>query len=269
MAESAQVSTISNEAVLPLMLDRRARISALVRQHGSVRVSELAELFQVSTVTIRNDLAQLEQEGVLLRDRGGAVAIGQRSALVAFEQRATVRQPLKERIGRAAAALVDPGDTILLDAGTTVVEMIKYLPREEQLTVVTNALNVALELRSLRHVHALLLGGTINYATFGTLGPLTEQGLANLNVQKLFLAAETVDLATGITDSTLEIAQVKRAMVRTARQVILLVDSSKWGRTGFITVAPLSAIHTVIVDDGLAESDRVALERMGIRLILG
>lgn len=256
------------ELAAPLMLDRRARIAALVRQRGSVRVQELSELFQVSPVTIRTDLVQLEKEGALVRDRGGAIAAGQPSALVAFEQRATIRQQDKERIGRAAAALVEPGDTILLDAGTTVVEMVKHLPRAAPLNVVTNALNVALELRALGEVRALLLGGTLNYATFGTLGPLAEQALEGLNVQKLFLAAETVDLEAGVTDSTLEIAQVKRAMVRAARQVVLVADSSKWGRTGFIKVAPISALSTVIVDAGLPEAERAALERMGVRVVV-
>lgn len=266
--EAIHPSAPGDETAMPLMLDRRARIATMVRQRGSVRVQELAELFQVSPVTIRTDLVQLEKEGALVRDRGGAVAALPPSALVAFEQRTTQRQEIKERIGRAAAALVDPGDTILLDAGTTVVEMVRHLPQSAPLTVVTNALNVALELRALSDARVLLLGGTINYATFGTLGPIAEQGLDDLNVQKLFLAAETVDLAAGVTDSTLEIAQVKRAMVRAARQVILLADSSKWGRTGFIKVVALNAVHTVIVDEGLPTSDRAALERLGVGVIV-
>lgn len=268
MHEAIHPSAPGDETAMPLMLDRRARIATMVRQRGSVRVQELAELFQVSPVTIRTDLVQLEKEGALVRDRGGAVAALPPSALVAFEQRTTQRQEIKERIGRAAAALVDPGDTILLDAGTTVVEMVRHLPQSAPLTVVTNALNVALELRALSDARVLLLGGTINYATFGTLGPIAEQGLDDLNVQKLFLAAETVDLAAGVTDSTLEIAQVKRAMVRAARQVILLADSSKWGRTGFIKVVALNAVHTVIVDEGLPTSDRAALERLGVGVIV-
>lgn len=256
------------EALTPLMLDRRARIAAMVRQRGSVRVQELAELFQVSSVTIRTDLVQLEKEGALVRDRGGAVSIAQPSALVAFEQRAILHQEVKERIGRAAASLVAPGDTILLDAGTTVVEMVRYLPIGAQLTVVTNALNVAIELRARGETRVVLLGGTVNYETFGTLGPMAEQALDDLNVQKLFLAAETVDLTSGITDSTMEIAQVKRAMVRAARQVVLLADSSKWGRAGFIKVAPLSAVQTVVVDAGLPPSECATMERMGVNLML-
>lgn len=256
------------EEETPLMLERRARIAALVRQRGSARVQELADLFQVSPVTIRTDLAQLERNGVLVRDRGGAVAAQPTSALVAFDQRASLHQDVKRRIGQAAAQLVAPGDTILMDAGTTVVEMVRHMQHAAPLTVVTNALNVALELRALRDARVMLLGGTVNYETFGTLGPLAEQNLEGMVVPKLFLAAETVDSVAGVTDSTLEIAQVKRAMVRAARQVILLADSSKWGRTGFIKVVPLAALHTVVSDAGLPEAARQAIERAGIELII-
>jgi DeoR family transcriptional regulator, aga operon transcriptional repressor len=256
-----------NVQMTPLMLDRRARIVELVRQRGAVRVPELAELFQVSQVTIRNDLMQLEREGALTRDRGGAVLKTHGSALVAFDQRATINLEAKQRIGRAAAALVEPGDTILMDAGTTVVEMTRHLQSAAPLTVVTNALNVALELRAARETRVLMLGGTVSYETFGTLGPIAEQNLGELVVQKLFLAAETVDQAAGVTDSTVEIAQVKRAMVRAARRVILVVDSSKWGTAGFIKVVPLTAIDTIVSDAGLPESERAAIERLGIELI--
>lgn len=268
MEESLTTAPPQGELETPLMLDRRSRIAALVRQHGSVRVQELAELFQVSPVTIRSDLAHLEQEGLLVRDRGGAVAPAVRSALIAFDQRATMNLAAKQRIGCLAAGLVAPGDVILMDAGTTVVEMVPHLPRSGPLTVVTNALNVALELRLLPEARVILLGGTVNYATFGTLGPLAEQALEGMAVAKLFLAAESVDLAAGVTDSTIEIAQIKRAMVRAARQIVLLADSSKWGRTGFIKVAPMSAIHTVVTDAGLPEDARAALERLGVRVLI-
>lgn len=252
----------------PLMRDRRSRIAALVRQRGTVRVQELAELFQVSPVTIRTDLVQLEKDGLLIRDRGGAVAGTQPSALIAFDTRTSLHLAAKQQIGRAAAALVAPGDTILMDAGTTVVEMVPHLPQASRLTVVTNALNVGLALQTVRDARVMMLGGTINYATFGTLGPMAEHDLEGLAVEKLFLAAETIDIVAGVTDSTIEIAQIKRAMVRAARQIILLADSSKWGRTGFIKVAPLSAVHTIVTDAGLSDADRLALERLGICVII-
>lgn len=252
----------------PLMLDRRTRIAELVRQRGALRVNELAEIFQVSPVTIRSDLARLEREGQLIRDHGGALPSQPASSLIAFEQRTGLYLEEKRRIGEAAASLVSPGDTILLDAGTTVVEMVKHLRQHSPLTIVTNALNVAAELRGLPEAQVVMLGGSINYATFGTLGSMVEQSLSDLVIQKLFLAAESLDPAYGITDSTMEIAQAKRAMVRAARRVILLADSSKWQRSGFIKVCPLNALHTLITDQGLPERARQALAQAGVEVIL-
>lgn len=252
----------------PLMLDRRGQIAELVRQQGTARVSELAERFQVSEVTIRNDLVRLEKDGLLIRDRGGAITSSPSSTLIAFDQRADLNLEAKRRIGQAAAQLVDPNDTIIMDAGTTVVEMVRHLKPVAPLTVVTNALNVAVELRTVPESQVLLLGGSVNYATFSTLGPLTEQSLDDLVVQKVFLAAQSVDRQAGVTDTTMEIAQVKRAMVRVARRVILVADSSKWGRAGFIKVVPLHAIHTIVTDTNLPDEARLAIERMGVELIL-
>lgn len=252
----------------PLMLDRRTRIAELVRQQGSARVSELARLYGVTPVTIRSDLAQLEREGVLIRDHGGAVATTPASALIAYDQRAGMATGAKRRIGAAAAAFVAPGDTVLLDAGTTVVEMVEHLRPLSPLTIVTNALNVAAELHGLPDARVLMLGGTINYDTFGTLGPQVEQSLGEIVVQKLFLAAESVDPAYGVTDSTPEIAQMKRAMVGAARQVYLLADSSKWQRAGFIKVIPFERITAVITDRELPEAARRAVEQAGSEVVL-
>jgi DeoR/GlpR family transcriptional regulator of sugar metabolism len=251
----------------PLMLDRRGKIADLVRQRGSARVNELAEIFSVSPVTIRTDLASLEREGMLVRDHGGAVATPATSALIAFDQRTGMYQDIKAHIGAAAAALVAPGDTILLDAGTTVVEMVKHLRQHTPLTVVTNALNVAAELRDVAEAQVWMLGGTMNYATFGTLGPLVEQSLGDLMVQKLFLAAESLDLDYGVTDSTMEIAQVKRAMVRAAREVIVLADSSKFQRKGFIRVIPFTTISTLITDHAMPDDHAAHLKQQGVRVL--
>lgn len=263
--------TDTTQSKAPLMLDRRSQIATLAQQQGAVRVQELAELFQVSEVTIRGDLAQLEKDGVVIRDRGGAVFNNQHarsSMLIAFEQRKGLHQNAKQRIGQAAARMVVPGDTVCMDAGTTVVEMTKHLTTVAPLTVVTNALNVAAEMSTHSDKRVLLLGGTVNYETFSTLGPMVEQGLDDLVVQKLFLAAQSVDLDIGVTDTSLEIAQVKRAMVRVARRVILLADSSKWQRTGFIKVVPFDGIHTVVSDTALPSEARAAMERAGIEVLL-
>ncbi|MEM8531439.1 MAG: DeoR/GlpR family DNA-binding transcription regulator [Chloroflexota bacterium] len=259
----------SKPTKIPLMLDRRTQIVESVRQQGVVRVQELADRFQVSEVTIRSDLAQLEKDGFVVRDRGGAVLNHQNnSILIAFEQRTELHREEKRRIGEAASQFVAEGDTIILDAGTTTVEMVKHLTSLDALTIVTNALNVATEMGNLPHAQVLLLGGAMNYKTFSTLGPLVEQNLNDLMVQKVFLAAESIDNEVGPTDTSMEIAQVKRAMVRAARKVILLADSNKWKRTGFIKVVPFDAIHTIVTDTNLPKEVGQAIERRGIELVL-
>lgn len=258
------------EARAPMILQRRAQIAELVRQSGAARVGDLAERFQVSEVTIRNDLMQLEKQGQIVRDRGGALPVGHAreiTSLLAVEQRAHLQMPEKQRIARAAAALVSPGDTILMDAGTTVVEMAPHLAGISPLTVVTNALNVALEVATKTEARVILLGGNFSRESSSTLGSLAEQTLGELLVQKAFLGTQAFDLEHGFTDTTMEIAQVKRAMIKAARRVILLTDSSKLGHSGFIKVAPLTAVQTLITDTGLPDDARTALERLGVEVI--
>lgn len=254
----------------PMTRHRRSKIADLVRQQGVVRVGELTDLFAVSAVTIRNDLEELEKEGFLLRDRGGAIAAGPSrvTSLMRVDQRAVLNLDAKRRIGRAAAERVSPGDTIILDAGTTVIEAARLIGEITPLTVVTNALNVALELGAHSAARVLLLGGTLNREASSTIGAQLEHQLGELVAQKLFLGAQAFDSEHGLTDTTSEIAQVKRAMIRAARQVILLTDSSKWHHAGFIKVAPLTELDTIITDDGLPAEARTAIEALGVELII-
>lgn len=268
-AKSTVESDLGGRA--PMTHQRRARIADLVREQGAMRVNELAARFQVSEVTIRNDLGQLEKNGQLVRDRGGAVPVGsarQITSLLAVEERAHLQTDEKRRIARAAAALVSPGDTIIMDAGTTVVEMAPFLAGIASLTVVTNALNVALEVAARTSARIILLGGTFSRESSSTLGSLAEQTLGGLLVQKAFLGVQAFDLENGLTDTTHEIAEAKRAMIRASRRVILLADSTKLGRSGFIKVAPLTAVHTLISDTGLPEEARAALDRLGVEVAL-
>lgn len=243
----------------------------MVKSDGAAHVSALARKFDVSAVTIRNDLARLQASGELVRDRGGAIpaqAPRQVKQLLGLSERAMLHLEAKQRIGKAAAQFVQPGDTIIMDAGTTVVEMTPHLAGIAPLTVVTNALNVALTIGAATDAQLILLGGTLSREASSTVGPLTEQTLSDLTVQKLFLGTQALDLEDGLTDTTLEIAQVKRAMIKAAKEVYLLADSSKWDHTGFIKVASLDGIDALISDHKFPVSARAAVERLGIRLIL-
>lgn len=254
---------------VPMTRQRRARIAEYVQNHGSARVAELAREFRTSEVTIRNDLTHLEDQGQLVRDRGGAVAAQRTlSSLLAVEERAGIRIEDKRRVARAAAKLVSAGDTIFLDAGTTAVEMAPHLAAIENLTVVTYGVNVALQVGAQTSARVILAGGTLNRESSSLLGPVAERQLGELSVQKLFLGTQALDLEQGLTDTTYEIAQVKQRMIQSAREVILTTDSGKWGSVGFVRVAPISAMDTIITDPGLPEKARTAIEALGVKLVI-
>jgi DeoR family transcriptional regulator of aga operon len=251
--------------------ERRQRIADWVRQSGSVRVAELAAHFDVSEVTIRADLARLEKDQLLVRDHGGATAVESHrevTSLLAIEARYSLQRAEKQRIAEAAARLVQPGDTIYLDAGTTVVEMIPFLAAVTPLTIVTNAVPIAVNAAATTSAEVILLGGTFNRVSASNLGAMTERSLGEFLVDRLFLGTQAADVTHGLTDTTIEIANLKRAMIRSAREVVLLADATKWGASGFIKVAPLSAIHAVISDAGLPADVQARLKKLGLRLTL-
>jgi DeoR family transcriptional regulator of aga operon len=257
---------------MPLMTNqRRQEIVSLLRQQGALRVADLATRFGVSQVTIRNDLASLERQGELVRDRGGAAPVTDArrvTDLLAVDQRASLQMEQKKRIARAAAALIQPGETILLDAGTTVVEMVPYLENIPRLTIVTNALNVALQMGARGSAQVILLGGSYHQQSSSVLGPLAERTLAEIRVDRFFLGAQAFDSEHGLTDTTLEIAQFKKAASTRSRQIILLADSAKWGSTGFVNVMPLQALQTIITDTGLPKAAESAIRSLGPTLTI-
>jgi DeoR family transcriptional regulator, aga operon transcriptional repressor len=247
--------------------ERRVRIGELLARNGSVRVNELSRLFGVTEVTVRNDLDAMAREGLLVRDRGGAIAHATTNLSTAFEKRALEHAEQKRRIGRAAAALVDNGETIILDAGSTVMEMARNLTEEKSFTVVTTALNIATQVGALPKVHVLVAGGFLSPETISTVGAIAERDLERLTVDKLFLSTQAFDVDTGLTDISMDVARVKAAMIRSARRIILLADSSKWGLSTFAKIAPLAEIDVLITDDGLSEEARKAIRQFEIELI--
>jgi len=256
------------EAKSRLALDRRTRIVELAAHNGFVRVPELSEIFGVSEVTIRNDLDLLSKQGLLVRDRGGALANTHSSLFVAFAQRANLNLDEKRRIGKAAARLVKSGDTIIMDAGTTVIQMAKSLSNDLAITAVTNALNVAMEVGTLPDAHVILLGGSLIRETVSTVGPQAERDLHNVIAQKAFMSAHSIDPEWGPADTSIEVAHVKRVMAQVAREVILLADSSKWGSVAFARTVPWSGINIMITDSNMPEEAQTTIKGFGIKLIV-
>ncbi len=248
---------------------RRQAILDLTVRHGQVEVNDLSRLFRISKVTARNDLDYLAKQNLVVRSRGGAVAALHQSLTASFSVRALQYQHQKRRIARAALSFIAPGETIILDAGSTVVELSKLISNPDELTVVTPALNIAMQLGSLPGVEVITVGGKLDAQTISNVGPIAEMQLQGVLAHKLFLGAYAIDPQGDLAEPHLEVAGLKRAMVKAARQVFLLADSSKWGsRSARAKVVGLEAFHTVITDPGIDDAVRRAMERRGINVIV-
>lgn len=227
---------------------RRALILKEIDDRGSVSVVELAARLDVSEMTIRRDLTDLEKEGVIRRVHGGAVSARGRSYEPPFMLRETENQEAKSRIGEMAAALVADGDSIALDIGSTTLQVARHLLGRRNLTVLTSSLNIANLLLGQPDVRLILTGGIVRLGEASLIGELAQYAYQNLFVDRLFLSVGAIDGQSGLTEYNWDDALVKQAMIRSAKEVILVADSSKFDRVAFARVAPLSVLHQIVTD---------------------
>jgi DeoR family transcriptional regulator, aga operon transcriptional repressor len=249
---------------------RRQQIVAMIQDRGSVQVNGLASQFQVSTQTIRKDLLYLEGRGVATRCYGGAIssqAVGTITE-TAVETKRTLRADEKERIGRAAAALVRPGDSIILDSGTTTVQIARFLPDHDDIVVITNDAAVLAELMVKTHLQIVLLGGGLRRKNMAFYGAQTEAALDGLSVDKLFLGVDGLDLTKGITTHFESEAMLNRKMSRVASQVIAVSDSSKIGRICLHRIIGVAEIDMLITDASAPPDFVAASEDLGCRITI-
>jgi len=249
--------------------ERLDQIVALLQAQGRVSVADLSDRFQVSAVTIRNDLATLEQQGRLVRTHGGAVIRTDPPAdLPAFALRKDLHLAEKERIGRAAAALVRDGDAIALDASTTAWQIARHLKDRRELTIVTNGLFIALEFVDSPAVTVVMPGGSLRAASASLVG---EQGaciLDGYHLQRGFFGAGGFTLEEGLTDTSQYEVALKQRMVRRSKEVIAVVDSSKWGQVTFAPLASTAQLDYVITDAAAPPDMVAALREQGIQVTL-
>jgi DeoR/GlpR family transcriptional regulator of sugar metabolism len=232
--------------------ERQEHIARIVEEHGRARVSDLATQFAVSGVTIRKDLLALESAGRLVRTHGGAIALDRNRPELSFEIRERLQADEKVRIGAAAASLVHDGESIVMDASTTALSVARNLKghgRFSQLTVLTNGLRIASELAGHPGITVLMLGGRVRWEALSVVGQLGDGLFKRINVQKAFLGAAGFTIESGLADATEEEAQIKRSMVTAAREVIAIVDHTKWERAAFATFCETGEIDVVLTDD--------------------
>jgi DeoR family fructose operon transcriptional repressor len=244
--------------------ERKQRILAALQRDRAVQVVELARALRASPASIRRDLGDLEQAGLLRRTHGGAIGANVTTLEPSLAQKEDHYQSEKTAIARFAATFVQDGDTICLDSGSTTRQLAREL-RHRRITVVTNALNIAWELAA-SDCEVVLTGGHVRRGILSQVGPIAEQALRALHVDKLFLAANGVDLTKGVTTPNLIEAQTKHAMVKAASEVFLLVDRSKFGRVTFAPICALDRIHHLITDEGAPTAALHGIGELGVRV---
>jgi len=248
---------------------RRLRISEYVRQHesGIVTVAELSQLLAVSDMTIRRDLAFLERRSVLRRVHGGAVAYQQTDGDKSFVYRSTRADPQKKLIGWLAAQMVNDDDRVILDAGTTTLQVAYNLACKSHLTVITNNIMVAKELSQCTNIVIILLGGIVKHNEMCTIGDMVNKSLSLLSADKYFLSTTSFSIRMGAMETDMAETEVKQSMLRSAGETILVADSSKFDVTSLIQVAPLKQIHKIITDDRLPAEAIRDIEAHGVEVI--
>lgn len=246
---------------------RRQQISVLMREHGSVQVVPLAERFGVSMQTIRKDLHYLVKRGIAERSYGGAIAAD--AVNVAAEPPVEVKRAInvdeKARIGAVAAAMVMPGDSIVLDSGTTALQIALHLADIEDVTVLTNDLDILCALAAKERINVVMLGGALRRRNRAFYGAQTESAFDDLHVDKLFLGVDGLDVERGITTHFEPEAVLNRKMVKAAGQVIAVSDRSKFGRVCLHRIMNVAEIDD-LVTDGADAAMQAAADRLGFRL---
>lgn len=250
-----------------LIDERRNHVLNLIQRDGRVLVSELSETLGISRITIRKDLDYLESKGLVQRSHGGALLL-HGSALFDPSLREKEQKQLKEkqRIAKAAASLVEDGQCILLDSGTTTTAVARELRHFSHLTIITNAINIATELAD-TDFEIVLTGGTLRKNSSSLVGPLAEDTLSEMHTDILFLGVDGFDAKAGPMTPNLLEARVNRAMINAATRVVAVCDSTKFTRRSLALIVPPKVIHTVITDDQLNDSDAETLTSAGIELI--
>lgn len=251
-----------------LKAERQREMSRLIRERKRATVGELSEHFSVSPATVRRDLDMLLSERLIVRTHGGALSLERSAPEPPVAQRVVEHAEEKRRIGRAAAMLVQDGETIFLGSGTTTLEVARALLHRTSLTVITNALNVAVVLAEDPNIDIVMVGGLVRHSELSVVGHFAEMALKELHANKVIMGMRAVSLHNGLTNDYLLETMTDRAIIRSAPQVILVVDHTKFGAVSTAMVAPITVVHMLVTDSG-APADVIAdLRSLGIEVIV-
>lgn len=250
------------------LTERHQLILEKLKKEGSIHVVDLGEILNVSPVTIRKDLQFLDDKGLLYRTHGGATLNNPYIADRPVNEKFSLQTHEKQRIGGYAASLIKKNDCILVASGTTVQYFAKSVVADGNLTVVTSALNVALELIHHPGIEVIQLGGIMRKTSSSVTGVYAEKALDDFSFSKLFLGVDGMDPEFGLTTSNMMEAQLNKKMIKTAQKVVVLADSSKFGKRGFGKICDIDEVDEIITDDQISAHTIAVLQEKGIEVTI-
>jgi len=247
--------------------ERQKQILSLLTKQGRLSVSEIVEQFSISLATARRDLESLAEQGKLQRVHGGAITIEQAPPELPILQRESEQANEKQRIGQAAAALVQDGETVFLGSGTTVLEAARALRGRRNLSVITNSLAVVNALAGAEGVSVICLGGMLRNSELSFIGHITELAMAELRADKILIGTRAISIEHGLTHDYLAETVTDRAVLKAGKEIIVLADHTKFGRASAVLLAPLEQVHTIVTDGQTSNEFIKAVRGRGIKVI--
>jgi DeoR family fructose operon transcriptional repressor len=245
--------------------ERQMEISLILEKTGSVKVNELSDHFKVSEATVRRDLQEMESKKLLKRTHGGAVKSQITNFEPTFMEKREEKNKEKLLIANHAAKLIKNGDTIILDSGTTTLEIARNITAEN-ITVITNSIDIAVELSDKSNIELILTGGSLRINTRAMVGHICEEMLKNFRVDKAFIGANGISLTEGITTPNLVEAQSKKAMINSASKPIIVADSSKFENVCFSVICPISEVYSIITSGDISKEIIDAYSYQGVQI---
>jgi DeoR family fructose operon transcriptional repressor len=256
----------SNEKIF--VEERRQQIIELVNQRNRVNVTELSHLFNIGEVTVRRDLIQLEAQGLIRRTHGGALPAENASHEAPIKERELRYKEQKERIASFVAQLIRNGETIMLDGGTTTLQISRHLKGKNNLVIVTNSVGIAQEMDGSYDCQVILTGGEYKHTTQIMAGPIAEKSIKLFRADRVILGMSALNVEQGLFTVNLQEAELKRVMMKCGKEVIVVMDSSKFEKVTFSFVSDFSMIDKLITDSGISEETIRHLEECGVEVIV-
>jgi DeoR/GlpR family transcriptional regulator of sugar metabolism len=248
-------------------LERQNQILQFILRSQRISITGVCENFSVSEATARRDLETLASEGKIQRVHGGAIALTEAPPESPILQRDREQADEKTRIGQVAAALVRDGETVFLGSGTTVLEVARALRTRPALTVITNSLPVVNVFAGLKNINVICLGGMLRDSELSFIGHITEQALAEVHADKVFIGTRAISLEHGLTHEYLHETMTDRAILKAGQEIIVVADHTKFGRAATVLLAPLESIHTIVTDKGTPQDFLEAVQQRGLRVV--